>query len=173
MHGVKWAIRAIYVFLIQIATYQGRIARDLRRRTYQAAYHAAIYNFDNRPEVHQIHFDGYVDGFGRLFFDDALVFVIRSFALNLVVFPDFVQNFGLHFVTFLALSALSNLLPEFGMRFDGIRIPSAKFLLAFTAFCPYSLSDGALLLPFLLDFCLLLAEESLSLSIPWMYPRHH
>ena len=53
VHCVKRAIMGIYVFLIQIATYQGRIARDLRRRTYQAAY-AAIYNFDNRPEVHQL-----------------------------------------------------------------------------------------------------------------------
>ena len=51
LHRVKRAIIGIYVFLIQIATYQGRIARDLRKRTYQAAY-AAIYNFDNRPEVH-------------------------------------------------------------------------------------------------------------------------
>ena len=43
---------SICVFLMQLATYKGRIARDLRRLTY-----AAIYNFDNKPKVHQIHFD--------------------------------------------------------------------------------------------------------------------
>ena len=63
LHRLKRAIIGIYVFLIQIATYQGRIARDLRKRTYQAAY-AAIYNLDNRSEVHQIHFD---QGFSVLF----------------------------------------------------------------------------------------------------------
>ena len=52
-------------------------------------------------------------------------------------YVDYIQNFGLHFDTFLVSSALSNLTAEFGVCFDGIRIPSAKFLLAFAAFCPF------------------------------------
>ena len=68
-HRLKRAIRAICVFLMQLATYKGRIARDIRQRTYAAAY-AAIYNFDNKPKVHQIHFD---QGFSILFDNGANV----------------------------------------------------------------------------------------------------
>ena len=69
LHHIKRAIRAICIFLVQLATYEGRIARDLRRRTYAAAY-AAIFNFDNKPKVHQIHFD---QGFSILFDNGANV----------------------------------------------------------------------------------------------------